>query len=775
MANRWPGNAGSGVCEPAHSRRFFIQVSLSVSFERPAPSGTKSLDGRLCGTAVSQTVKWPRTPFGRAEACEPRDEELGFLMCRILCWVTGLLVALSSAASSAERHVVVITIDGLPSYLLNDPEASLPVIRGLAASGVAAKQGMRVSNPSVTWPNHTTLMTGVHPERHGVLFNGALERSAPGMPVRLVSEKEQKELVRVPLLFDVLKDAGLTSAAINWPCTRGSTSLVDNFPDVPRSLEYSSAELKQELASRGVLDRFEKGGGVVRDEIWAEAACEAIRSRRPRLLALHLLNLDSTHHSYGPKSGPGYTAAALTDALVGRVLKTLDDVGIRDQTDVFVIADHGFSKVAKSIHPNVLLRRYGLLKVEGKKVTAAKAQVISEGGIGMVFLTDPETAKHDRETVLSLFRRAEGVAAILEPSDFARYHLPMPGDHRGMADLILVAEPGYAVNASATAEEFVAKHEPVIGAHGYLSTSPEMNAIFVASGPGIKKGETVDVVDNVDVAPTAAHLLGVSLTGVSGRVLHEILASTKQVEWVAHRGESVDAPENTMAAFRLAWERKDPAIELDVHLSKDGGLIVSHDDDTKRTTGESKKIKESSTDELRLLDAGQWKDPRWKGEKLPLLEEVLATIPDGGRCFIEIKVGPEAVAPLVEAVKKSGKKPEQLVIISFQADTVAEAKRKLPELKAYYLAGFKRGKEGGWQPKVEDLIERAREIHADGLDLSYGPVDDEMVRKIHGAGLGVYVWTVDSPDEARRLVKAGVDGITTNKPAWMKDQLRESR
>lgn len=245
------------------------------------------------------------------------------------------------------------------------------------------------------------------------------------------------------------------------------------------------------------------------------------------------------------------------------------------------------------------------------------------------------------------------------------------------------------------------------------------------------------------------------------------------VEFVAHRGESADAPENTLAAFRTAWERKVDAIELDVHLTRDGALIVSHDADTKRTTGVKRAIRQSTLEELRTLDAGRWKDARWAGERMPLLGEALATIPEGARCFIEVKVGPEAVPALVKAVHASGKKPEQLAIISFHADTLAEAKRRLPELKAYYLASFQRDKAtGAWTPTLEELLERAKEIKADGLDLSSkGPIDRAFVRRVKAAGLEFYVWTVDDPAAARRLVEAGVDGITTNKAAWLKRQL----
>lgn len=245
------------------------------------------------------------------------------------------------------------------------------------------------------------------------------------------------------------------------------------------------------------------------------------------------------------------------------------------------------------------------------------------------------------------------------------------------------------------------------------------------------------------------------------------------VEIVAHRGESADAPENTLAAFRLAWKRQSPAVELDVHLTKDGALIVSHDADTKRTTGEPHKIKECTLKELRKLDAGQWKGEKWKGEKMPTLEEALATIPAGHRCFIEVKVGGEAVPAIKKAVAKSGKSPEQIAIISFQADAVAEAKKQLPEIPAYYLDSFKKDKKTGeWHPSVDELIDKARSLNADGLDLSYkGPIDAEVVRKIHDAGLKFYVWTIDDPEEARKFAEMGVDGITTNHSARMKEWL----
>jgi glycerophosphoryl diester phosphodiesterase len=242
---------------------------------------------------------------------------------------------------------------------------------------------------------------------------------------------------------------------------------------------------------------------------------------------------------------------------------------------------------------------------------------------------------------------------------------------------------------------------------------------------------------------------------------------------VAHRGESADAPENTLAAFRLAWERNVSAIELDVHLTRDGRAVVSHDADTKRTTGVEKVIVESTLAELRALDAGRWKGERWAGERLPTLEDALATIPAGGRCFVEIKVGPEAVPAVRTAIRESGRKPGQFVIISFNLETVAEAKRQLPEIEAYYLASFRQDERtGAWTPSIDELIARARAARLDGLNLAFrGPVDSAAVRRIKAAGLGIYVWTVDDADVARRMAAAGVDGITTNRAAWLRAEL----
>jgi len=432
------------------------------------------------------------------------------------------------AAEPPERHVVLISVDGLAAFLLDDPQATLPNIRQLAREGAFAPQGMGVSNPSVTWPNHTSLVSGVHPERHGVLFNGVAERKGPGLPVQVDPRRDQQDLAHVPLLFDVFKKSGLTSAAINWPCTRGSTSLEDNFPDVPEAIDHSTPRLLDELVAEGILSQEQRQGFarvniLVRDDIWTNAACHLLRKRKPAFLCLHLLNVDSVHHRYGPQTQAGYSAVAAADAMVGRVLRTLDETGLRERTTVIIVSDHGFASIPKTIQPNVALRRAGLLTVENSRIASARAHVIPEGGIGMLYLTVRETKDEDRKRVLELFRNAEGIEQILEPADFAKYRLPHPDDNPRMADLILVGKDGYGFSATATGDELVVPSTGTLGTHGFLSTWGRMNATFVASGAGIRTGATVSKMENIDVAPTIAKLLGIELPHADGRLLSEIL------------------------------------------------------------------------------------------------------------------------------------------------------------------------------------------------------------------------------------------------------------
>jgi glycerophosphoryl diester phosphodiesterase len=244
------------------------------------------------------------------------------------------------------------------------------------------------------------------------------------------------------------------------------------------------------------------------------------------------------------------------------------------------------------------------------------------------------------------------------------------------------------------------------------------------------------------------------------------------VEIIGHRGASADAPENSLTSMKLAWEQDADAIETDLWLSKDGKLVIFHDATTKRYDGQDRKVPELTWDELQQLDIGLWKDPRFKGERIPTLESLLATIPKGKRAVLEIKCGPEIMPEFSKVLRASGKPPEELAIISFNFESLKASKKDFPKIPHYFLMGYKKDKSGKG-PELAPLIARCKAAGFDGLDLqSNWPIDKAFVSQVKAAGMKLVVWTVDDLAMARKFAEAGVDGITTNKPKLLKESLR---
>jgi glycerophosphoryl diester phosphodiesterase len=255
---------------------------------------------------------------------------------------------------------------------------------------------------------------------------------------------------------------------------------------------------------------------------------------------------------------------------------------------------------------------------------------------------------------------------------------------------------------------------------------------------------------------------------LSMTVASVLWSSVEAVEIVAHRGASGEAPENTVAAFDLAWKQDADACELDLYLTADRQIAVLHDKTTLRTTGVNKVVAESTLAELRELDAGGWKAAAFAGEKIPTLAEALATLPAGDkRFFLEIKCGPEVVPVLATELEPWKLRAAQLCIIAFDEQVAASAKEALPWLKVYRLSGELTKKK---QPMdLQQLIENTKGHGLDGLDLSSKwPWNVAMVEQIRDAGLEVFVYTVNDPQLAKKLAELGVDGITTDYPALIK-------
>jgi len=418
-------------------------------------------------------------------------------------------------APSPHRHVVVVSIDGFAAYSLQDPTLAVPNLRRLIADGAAA-EAMTPVNPTVTWPNHTSLVTGVMPARHSVLYNGQAQRTGEGKPLKVEPWVPKDELVASPTLYDIAHRAKLTTAEVDWVAIHKPRTITWAFPEVPSA----DGVIEREMTAAGLVTAAEVAGFgklpiTYRDEIWTRAGEHLIARHKPNLLLFHLLTTDSLQHAHGARSLAGKAALELADAKLGRLIDATRRAGILEQTTFLIVSDHGFKTVRHQIQPNALFAANGL----GDALWS-----IPEGGTAMVYATRQQGKAEALARAQLLLRQVTGVARVLTPSGFAAFGYPLPEENNRMADLVVAAADGYAFNAATTGAAVVpvaAGTSP--GTHGYLNTEADMAAIFVASGRGIRKGAKLGTIRNVDVAPTAASLLGLAFESVDGRVLTEIL------------------------------------------------------------------------------------------------------------------------------------------------------------------------------------------------------------------------------------------------------------
>lgn len=239
----------------------------------------------------------------------------------------------------------------------------------------------------------------------------------------------------------------------------------------------------------------------------------------------------------------------------------------------------------------------------------------------------------------------------------------------------------------------------------------------------------------------------------------------------AHRGESYIAPENTLAAFRLAWELGAESTELDVHMSADGKIMVMHDGHTGRTAGEDLIIKETDSARLRQLDVGRWKGEQYAGERIPFLEEALDTVPPGTKLLLEIKCGVEALPTIREILDASGKR-SQVISISFNLEVVTESKKLMPDLETLLIRSCQKDPDTGERvPYSPELIQTALDANLDGLNLEYHTMTQDYADAIKAAGLILWTWTSDDPEIVKQQVPYGTARFGTNRRAWMAEQL----
>ncbi len=248
--------------------------------------------------------------------------------------------------------------------------------------------------------------------------------------------------------------------------------------------------------------------------------------------------------------------------------------------------------------------------------------------------------------------------------------------------------------------------------------------------------------------------------------------SVPNVEIIGHRGASIAAPENTLAAIRLAWQWDADAVEIDVHLTRDRQVVAIHDDSLLRTSQADVAVRDLTLDELRTYDVGAWKFPQFSGERVPTLAEVIETIPLGKRLYVELKCGEEILEPLAEVLANVRARPESVVLIGFDPELMPAAKRRFPQHRVFQVVEQTLQPNGQWLPSIDEIRTHCVRHKLDGADLSNTlGVDRAAVERLKDVGLGVCIWTVNRIEDARRLIDAGVDSLTTDDPRLLRSAL----
>ncbi|MBE6356028.1 MAG: glycerophosphodiester phosphodiesterase [Lentisphaerae bacterium] len=240
------------------------------------------------------------------------------------------------------------------------------------------------------------------------------------------------------------------------------------------------------------------------------------------------------------------------------------------------------------------------------------------------------------------------------------------------------------------------------------------------------------------------------------------------VKWISHRGESMDAPENTLAAFRLSQERQTDGMECDVYLTTDGKVMVCHDPNTTRMGSARLYVEKSSSADLRAITVSGAFQQKYPGEKIPFLSETFQFLGGSREYYIELKgTNPELIPALKAEVEKSGIPSEQIVFISFSRELIRGMKHAMPRCRALWLNDLRR--EYGIV-SADELIAELEHLGVDGVDgWDHPDITGELVDAVHRAGKIFAVWTVDNPDSAAHLISCGVDVITSNCAALLQN------
>jgi predicted AlkP superfamily pyrophosphatase or phosphodiesterase len=432
--------------------------------------------------------------------------------------VTGNATGLSQGDS---RSVVLVSIDGLrPDYVTEADRLGLqiPNLRRLLHEGAHAT-GVRGVIPTVTYPSHATLVTGVAPARHGIHSNTTFDplQKNQGGWYWYASDITSKTL------WDAAAERRLTVANVHWPVTVGAR--IDwNIPQYWRTGTPDDRKLVKALSTKGLLDSLESDLGpyadgidesIDGDERRARFVLQLLKTRRPSLMLAYFTALDHAQHDHGPFSIEARATLERIDRIVGDLWQRAVDAS-GGRAVMALVSDHGFVDTRKSVNLGVAFAREGLLTLgSDQKPATWKAMPWGAGGSAAIVLADATDSNMHRK-VSELLNRlaadsANGIERVLDGAAL-RTEGAFPD-----ATFYVAFKPGFTAGAGTTGE--LVTPSTVRGMHGHLNTLPEMRASFFIVGSGIPKGQALGEIDMRDIAPTLAAILGVSLPKAEGRNL----------------------------------------------------------------------------------------------------------------------------------------------------------------------------------------------------------------------------------------------------------------
>lgn len=415
----------------------------------------------------------------------------------------------------------MISIDGLvPDYYLEPARLGLKLANLVKMKlGGAYAEGVEGVFPTVTYPSHTSMITGVRPAVHGIIQNRIFE--APTEP-QTGEWYWFAEALKTETLWSMAKKAGLVTANVGWPVTVGA-DIDYNVPEISdlkgsprgtRTAQYSTPGLLAKALADG------SGGDNSTDGRRCAISEYIINAYKPNLMLIHVIELDGAHHKNGPRTPPSIAMAERMDAYVGRIIEATRKAGIFDQTTLFLVSDHGFAEVNRKFEPNVVLVREKLITLGADgKPTDWKAAAWPAGGSCAIVLRDP----NDKETaarVAAIFGRIAAskgpINRVLNQTELKRMEA-VP-----TAVLMLDAAPGVSFGEELTGPE---THEAkdYRGSHGQLPSRADMRSSLIVYGSGARVGAKMALARMIDIGPTAAAVLGLSFSNAEGTPIAELL------------------------------------------------------------------------------------------------------------------------------------------------------------------------------------------------------------------------------------------------------------